>query len=370
MENYEIRLVAPEQAPTDDPARLSEFLARKIAEINAVANHLYEVANMNTPSDFFTEVMKGNVEGQSGTLRFGITPDLDISDGSIEVWDGSAKYVAPTFERIHQVVSDEVGDSATLVVGGVGTDDDPTGVIDTTKDFVALGVVAGDVLLDDTHTTVGRVISVTTNKITANLLNPTTGFPHAGVAAGDAYRVARGSGSGIAAIYAYGTGIARDERAEFIIPNGTTDVATVNAYARLNLMRVFGGTSGALGNITMTADVDGTITCQITQFNNQSMMAIYTIPAGKQAYVLGWHVSIAKKSTATIAAVLKGGQIDGIPFPIQPVQLHTQGANNFTHDFRLPFPFPGGTDIWVEAETDSNSVAVSAGFDILLVDAQ
>lgn len=72
------------------------------------------------------------------------------------------------------------------------------------------------------------------------------------------------------------------ETSELITMNGLTPVPTVNSYVMINGMRVETSgniTQGNAGDITATAQVDGTVTAVISIADGQTSMAIYGWPS-------------------------------------------------------------------------------------------
>lgn len=106
--------------------------------------------------------------------------------------------------------------------------------------------------------------------------------------------------------------------------------------------------------------------------NNQTLQAIYTVPAGKKAFM-----------TSLYAVINPGG---GNPTSLDIKLWNTDNANGFAKqlkfelgidlDFaahiRHPFSpykmFPAQSDIWLGATTVAATASVAAGFDLILVD--
>jgi hypothetical protein len=139
---------------------------------------------------------------------------------------------------------------------------------------------------------------------------------------------------------------------------GTTDLANhVFCY-------VSGGTVTA-GVPQVGADVRAVV----HNGNNQTEMAVYTIPAGKTGYMRDWYASTAgakRDSSHSIRVIAR-------PFS-QVFQLkHTanidvNGTSYIKHNYTEPEVFTEKTDIEIRVNTDQDIASVAAGFDIVLVD--
>ena len=122
--------------------------------------------------------------------------------------------------------------------------------------------------------------------------------------------------------------------------------------------------------LTSTAQTDNTVTLQIDNGANQTLMAIYTVPIAKTGYIVKWWGTISKSTPASSVStlLLRGGTLGGIGYLLQSRAVSTDASSEFTYDYAIPAPIPGGIDIWVEANASSNDTAVASGFDIVLVD--
>ena len=96
-------------------------------------------------------------------------------------------------------------------------------------------------------------------------------------------------------------------QSEDITLNGTSNVATANTYHRIFRMKVLTVGSGGVnaGIITATAQTDATVTAAIQAGNNQTLMAIYTVPADKKAYVTNMYASFSASTPATVTGSVK-----------------------------------------------------------------
>ena len=110
--------------------------------------------------------------------------------------------------------------------------------------------------------------------------------------------------------------------------------------------------------------------------NNQTLMALYCVPAGKTAYVTKYYASVigetgppatvpdyvlfrlwARDNAASISKQLKHETGSAI-----------LGSSKIVHEFAPYAKFTEKTDIFMTATPDGDNATVSAGFDLILVD--
>lgn len=128
-----------------------------------------------------------------------------------------------------------------------------------------------------------------------------------------------------------------------------------------------------INGATVVTGVPSTATdirAKIDAADNQTLMAIYTIPAGKTGYLMEYHVSMAKLSPATaIVCSLRARELDGV-FRVQDRgSTATTGATSYIRDFATPLVLVEKTDIKIVIDSvTANNTDASGGFDIILVD--
>lgn len=95
------------------------------------------------------------------------------------------------------------------------------------------------------------------------------------------------AGTGARTIRIYGLDASWNAQSEAVTLNGVTPVATTGSYTRIFRMNCTSWGSGQTnaGDITATAVTDATVTAQISTGNNQTLMAIYTVPTGFSLYM-------------------------------------------------------------------------------------
>ena len=325
--------------------------------------------------DFFVEVAKGKIPGHSSMIKFGENPDIDSATFEY-IWDAGGVYVPPTQARLHNVISTSADDTGTVISSGTATGGSATTIIDSGASFQSQGtpVAAGDAVLNDTNVSIGQVISIDSEiQLTVAMWSsPNSGLVIDPTESGDSYRVVTNASTGASIFHVLGLNSSFLEINEFVVLNGTNNVATANSYVRQYRARVFGpGTTGAVGVITSTAQTDNTVSCQIIDGNNQTLMSIYTVPINQTAYITRWWGSLAKDvAAAAISDIqLRAGTMAAIGYLLQTRAIgNTTADSSFDWVYEIPVPIPGGTDIWIEANSTKSDTSISGGFDILLVD--
>lgn len=324
-----------------------------------------------TPREFFNEVAKGNVHGYSSISKFGENPDIDMG-GFETIWDAGGLYVPPTIGRIHDIASDSVEDAGTIVSSGTATGGSLISLIDSGATFVTDSVAIGDLVLNDDNIEIGivsAIVSETELTIIGIMRSPVNGLDGNANESGDAYRIVRDAATGAAVFHVLGLDDFFAFKQEFVVTNGTTNVPTVNTYKRQYRARVFASASaGAIGVIASTAQTDGTISCQIVDGNNQTLMTVYTIAANKVGMLVGWWARLSKKKVTASNVKLRVGILDGVGYMTQNGAVDNGGSSEFKYDWAVPLIMPGGADIWVEADSSANDVGLAAGFDMILID--
>ncbi len=309
----------------------------------------------------------------SSVEKFGENPDIDTDDGFATIWDGGGTYVPPTQPRIHDIASTSASDTGTVLSSGTATGGGLTSIIDTGATFITDTVAQGDVVLNDSNCEIAVITAVTSETeltFALTIRNPSTGVTGTAIEAGDAYRVVTNASTGASIYFVQGLDASILITGEFVVLNGTSNVATANSYYRQWRARAFGAnTTGIVGVVTSTAQTDGTVSSQIIDGNNQTLMAVYTIPIDKVGYLEGWHCATSKANNMAGTCRLRIGTMGGLTY-IQDVQaLSSDGTSSFNVRYEQPLLLSGGLDIFVESDTTSNNAGISAGFSLLLKDA-
>ena len=111
---------------------------------------------------------------------------------------------------------------------------------------------------------------------------------------------------------------------------------------------------------------------QISIGNNQTLMAIYTVPAGKTAYMTGYYATAnpgGGAPTTFNVSLWATDNVNGYAAQlkhIQGVSADVDAYGRMQHFFQPYYKFTEKTDIILKGSPTGASVDVSAGFDLIL----
>jgi len=156
-----------------------------------------------------------------------------------------------------------------------------------------------------------------------------------------------------------------DEVSEVVTLAGSGSATTSATYLRV--FRAF-----VSGSQEPTDDIDitngGTIYARIHEDEHQTLMALWTVPAGYTAYLLQTDVTAFTEQNNKFAVVhIQTRELNGVfrtqdKFAIVEATHHQQ--------YQVPLPIPEKTDIRVRAIGSSSNanIALSAGLDIIYIE--
>lgn len=157
-----------------------------------------------------------------------------------------------------------------------------------------------------------------------------------------------------------------------VVLNGTGHVQAARQFLRCPRAWIIsaGDSLRNVGAITVRQMTDTAVVFIVMPADyNQTMIAAYTIPAGKTGWIRGWYVATANKIKADHNVRLRARPFGEVFQVKEEISIHAEGTG-FIHRIypTLKGPFAARTDIYVEADSDAANAAVSAGFDLLLMD--
>lgn len=177
-------------------------------------------------------------------------------------------------------------------------------------------------------------------------------------------------GTGARTVQIYGLNSAGALINETISMTGTGVVTLTNSYQMIHRMIVrTAGSGGAnAGIIKAVANTDGTVTAQIGTGNNQTLMAIYKIPAGYKGCMIGFDVTINRNVTNNVAAnTTLYAKPDGEVWQVKQTHGVVAAGSSFVdHTFQPPNCFDPLTLIKLSLNTSSDNTDVSGSFDLVL----
>ena len=146
--------------------------------------------------------------------------------------------------------------------------------------------------------------------------------------------------------------------------NPLTITTTIGGTPTETFSRVFRVRMTTANNVgVVTINVGGNLAAQILAGNGQTLMAVYTIPAGKTGYLIKFQGSMDKQNVDVKFKLF--ARPSGEAFNLKG-QWGTQGGNAVTYDYPVPLKFEEKTDLKVNV--DSGTAGHGAIFDLILVD--
>jgi len=151
----------------------------------------------------------------------------------------------------------------------------------------------------------------------------------------------------------------------------TTAVALDTPLRRVFRMKVL---EDVVGDADISAHNSGDTTTYATMQagNNQTLMAIYTVPAGKTAYMNQYYCSViestGKEPKSTEFTLWVADRASGYEFQIKHAQGVPKAGAGIQQKFKPYMKITEKSDIKLSAYPDSENAHVHAGFDLILVD--
>ena len=161
----------------------------------------------------------------------------------------------------------------------------------------------------------------------------------------------------------------------------TEDVTVDDGASTATFIRVFrartkttgsGGEAAGVISIRSAASGAGTLLAQIQKVGTgggsslgQTFMAVYTVPAGKTAYLTQWTVS-AGSNNANTTVVIKCRTFGDGGFNSKDIII--SAGQQFAKDYKIPLQFTEKTDIEVRGFTSSAGNPCSSTFNLILID--
>ena len=168
-------------------------------------------------------------------------------------------------------------------------------------------------------------------------------------------------GAGTHTITVYGLDTDYNEVSETFTLSGATETAEgVVVFHRVYRAKVSAGSTnvGTLGVFNGTA-----LVAEIAPEMGQTQMCVYTIPAGKTAYLTRLGAS-SSKNISTIISLFQRPHSETFQLTAGAMALY---QNSQTIDFDVPLTFPEKTDLDLRQVGAANNV-IAADFNIILVD--
>ncbi len=186
------------------------------------------------------------------------------------------------------------------------------------------------------------------------------------------------AGTGARTVQLYGLDGDYNEINELVTLNGQTVVNTTQSFLRINRMVVRSAGSGGAnagiiyaGTGTVTTGVPANVYASVNGVtgSNQSLMALWTVPAGYTAYILQYDISNGTTSnTPAVCKLILAVRPYGEVFQSKDVKSLTTGMH-VEETFSIPQKVTEKSDIEVRAISSSNSVSfdISAALEIVYI---
>ena len=115
------------------------------------------------------------------------------------------------------------------------------------------------------------------------------------------------------------------------------------------------------GNVDIT--VDSKVAARITADQGQTLMTLYTIPAGKKGYMTQLDVGSSKDLENEVKVLTR----NGVSSAWNTKSFITLRGGFLEKNFKVPLEIPEKTDIEVRAKGSATS-AISAGFELVIIE--
>jgi len=182
------------------------------------------------------------------------------------------------------------------------------------------------------------------------------------------------AGTGARTVELSGLDTNYDEISETVTLNGQTAVNTTNEFLRINRIVVRSAGSGGqnagviyAGTGTVTTGVPANKYATIAIGDNQTVMALWTVPRGYTAYLLQTDITVATTQNNKYCTVHLVARPNGEVFQIK--DKFVKAESSVHQAYTIPLNFEEKTDIEVRAIGDSAGadIAISAGLDFIYI---
>lgn len=152
-----------------------------------------------------------------------------------------------------------------------------------------------------------------------------------------------------------------NEISENVTLTSATGNATTKAFIRVYRAYMYNGSATNVGNIDIK--ISTTVIARITAGKGQTLMAVYTVPAGYTAYLKQGVMSVKSGADATGDFYVRyGGET-----AFRIAHTFEVASAEYFYEFYVPFAVREKSDIDVRASVRSNNARVTAAFDMILI---
>lgn len=177
------------------------------------------------------------------------------------------------------------------------------------------------------------------------------------------------SGTGARTMTVIGLDANYVSQTQVVTLNGTSAVALTGTWLRVHRCSVTTAGTGEVnaGTITVRIAGGGATRFVVGPENGQTLMAIYTIPAGKTGYLYHYYLSANTGGAAPRLDISLWTRSSTGVRNLKHQQAVPDGSP-LTYTFSAPFKITEKTDVWLRCSTSVNNTDACGGFDIVLVD--
>ena len=148
---------------------------------------------------------------------------------------------------------------------------------------------------------------------------------------------------------------------ENVTLTSATGNATTKSFIRVYRAYMYNGSATNVGNIDIK--ISTTIIARITAGKGQTLMSVYTVPAGHTAYLTQGVMSVKSGADATGEFYVRyGGET-----AFRIAHTFEVASAEYFYAFHVPFKIPEKSDIDVRASVRSNNARVTAAYDFYLI---
>ena len=152
------------------------------------------------------------------------------------------------------------------------------------------------------------------------------------------------------------------ELTETVTVSSSTATTTTQSFKRIFRAYVTNGSATNVGDISIQKG--GTNVARIKAGKAQTLMAVYTVPAGKTGYLLKGVCTCQSNADASGNMFIRYFGQDS--FRVGHSFEVSGSGGQYLYDFGIPVKIPEKSDIDVRASVRSNNARVTAAFDIIL----
>lgn len=153
------------------------------------------------------------------------------------------------------------------------------------------------------------------------------------------------------------------EQSETVVVSSTTTSTTTKSFKRVYRAYMTNGSATNVGNINIQKG--GVTVARITANKGQTLMAIYTVPAGYTGYLTHGVCSCQAGADATGDMYVR--YFGNEAFRVGHSFEVSGNGGQYDYKFDVPIPLPEKTDIDVRATVRSNNARITSAFDIILM---